>query len=531
MKLLENISKNLSLRLSLIVVCEVAMLLFLALGVMFYFSRHSLKEEALRDAEETLEGTVQHIDNVLLSVEQTTGNFYWDILAHLDQPDRMYEYSRQLVASNPYIVGCAIVFKPDYYPGRHLFMAYVRRATHPSSITHHPSSITHHPSSITHLETRESFTDRPYTEQVWYTEPMRTGRALWTDPLKNEDTEDEPLITFCLPIYDKSTTCVGVVAVDLPISLLSQIVLSAKPSPNAYITLLARNGSYIVHPDQEKLKSKTFSQIQYATPSMKEAAEAMLSGEEGGRTFRMNRQDWYVFYKPFIRNEVVGRSNDPLGWSVGVVYPEDDISGTYNDLLHYVMGIVLVGLLLFFVFCFMVTRRQLLPLRHLRHSTQRIAQGFYDEEEGQEEDGRLVVPDTHREDEIGQLQSHFYQMQQLLAVHMGELENLSASLQERGMVLRKAYAQAQDADRMKTTFLHYMTNQMTIPSDAIYRSIMTLCNNYRDISRQEVDHNVDTIQQQSNAIIGVLDRMLHTADNESGKERDDAKKEEEVTHG
>ena len=119
-------------------------------------------------------------------------------------------------------------------------------------------------------------------------------------------------------------------------------------------------------------------------------------------------------------------------------------------------------------------------------------------------------------------------MQQSLSVHMGELENLSASQQERSKVLRKAFDQAKDADRMKTTFLHYMTNQMTIPSDAIDRSITTLCNNYHNISMQEVEHNVDTILQQSNAIIDVLDRMLHTADNKSGKERDN--EEKEVAH-
>ena len=37
----------------------------------------------------------------------------------------MYTYSRDLVLSNPYIDGCAICFKPGYYPGKDLFMAYV----------------------------------------------------------------------------------------------------------------------------------------------------------------------------------------------------------------------------------------------------------------------------------------------------------------------------------------------------------------------------------------------------------------------
>ena len=40
-----------SIRLNLIVVCEIILLLFLSLTVLFYFSRQALKEEAFKDAE------------------------------------------------------------------------------------------------------------------------------------------------------------------------------------------------------------------------------------------------------------------------------------------------------------------------------------------------------------------------------------------------------------------------------------------------------------------------------------------------
>jgi hypothetical protein len=103
-------------------------------------------------------------------------------------------------------VGCAIVFKPNYYPGHELFMAYVHRKGH--SVTTNVAS---------ELVVQETFTNRPYTEQVWYTEPMTVGHACWTDPLKNDDTEDEALITFCLPIVDRSGHAVGVVATDVAV--------------------------------------------------------------------------------------------------------------------------------------------------------------------------------------------------------------------------------------------------------------------------------------------------------------------------
>lgn len=80
---------------------EALLLLVVTLGVLVYFSHKVLREEGVRNAEQTLEGTMQHIDNILLSVEQATGNIYYDLLQHLDEPERMYTYSRELVLSNP----------------------------------------------------------------------------------------------------------------------------------------------------------------------------------------------------------------------------------------------------------------------------------------------------------------------------------------------------------------------------------------------------------------------------------------------
>lgn len=500
LKLPKIITKTLSVRLSVMVVCEIALLLLASLDVMFHFSRQALKQEAEQNAEQTLEGTMQHIDNILLSMEQSAGNIYWDLLGHLDEPERMYTYSRRLVECNPYIVGCAIVFKPYFYKDRELFMAYVHRKG--NSVTTDEAS---------ELVTSEAFISKPYTEQVWYTEPMKTGRAYWTDPLKNEDTEDEALITFCLPIYDWNSKCVGVLAVDLSIGLLSQVVLETKPSANGYSILLGRNGSFIVHPDTAKLEHQTvFTQTKKKgiDPSVLEAGKAMVAGESGLKRFRLNGRDWYVFYKPFQRTEVPGRSMENLSWSVGVIYPEDDIFGEYNRLPYYVLTIAILGLLLIFILCRMITHHRLEPLRMLTRSARRIVAGHYDE----------TVPDTRREDEVGLLQEHFQQMQQSLAAHITELEQLTTTLQERGEVLKEAYNRAQEANRMKTAFLHHMTNQMIAPSDAINNSVENLCNNYQQLSLQEADHEVEIIQQQSQAIIDLVNTLIHTAENDTGKE-------------
>jgi methyl-accepting chemotaxis protein/sigma-B regulation protein RsbU (phosphoserine phosphatase) len=497
----ERITRNLSLKLSLAVVAEIALLLMVSLGVILYFSRRALKNETMHHAGQRLEGTVQHIDNILLSVEQSAGNIYCDLIQHLDEPEVMESYCRIAVQSNPYIVGCAIVFKPHYFPGRNLFMAYVHCKGNCIMTTKN-----------TDLVSSESFGNRPYTEQVWYTMPMETKHPCWTDPLKGEDTEGAPLCSFCLPLHDKQGDCVGVFAVDLPIALLSNIVLAAKPSPNGYSVLLGHNGSFIVHPDENKLNHQTiFTQTEHgADASIRQIGEAMVKGERGFKPFRMNGKKWYVLYEPFVRSTVPGRALEDLRWSVGVVYPEDDIFGEYNQLLTYVLGIAIIGLLLFYALCRLFTYRQLLPLNMLTQSARRIADGNYGE----------TIPDTHRGDEVGLLQDRFQEMQQALDNHIGELKELTATLQERGEVLEKAYAQAKEADRMKTAFLHNMSNQMIKPAETIGQSVMAVCDHYHDITLEQADHEMEVIEQQSQAIIDLITHLVHTAENTSNEKED-----------
>ena len=339
---------------------------------------------------------------------------------------------------------------------------------------------------------------------------MATGQPFWTDPLKNDNTEDEALTTFCLPIYDLSGKCVGVLAADVSIKLLSDIVLAAKPSANGYAAMLARNGSYIVHPNQEKLtKGNAFSLLEKnSDPALKKIIKAMLNEESGSQNFNMDGRGWYVVYKPFRRSVVDGRAMESLNWSIALVYPEDDIFEGNNQLLYLVITIIVIGLLVFSVLCRMVIHSQLLPLSMLTQWAQHFTKGHFDN----------IVPDTDREDEIGRLQRNFQKMQLSLTTQIKELERLTNQLNERGEVLQQANDKTQEADIMKTTFLHHMTKRLLEPTDTIDKSVTELCNRYQDISSEEAAKKIELIHQNSETVIGLINDMLQTAESETGKE-------------
>ena len=490
-KIIRKIFSAPSIKLNSLVVIEIVMLLVVSLGALFFFTRKALVEESKMDAEQRLEGTVQNVDNILMSIEQSAGNIYYRLLEHLDQPERMAPLCHRLIESNPNIEGAAIAFKPNYYPDRELFITYIHRKKYNSP----------------ELISSNSPGNYPYTKQEWYTETMRTCRPAWINPGQNKEYNLEPVVTFCLPIRDDSRECVGVIAVGLSINLLSQIVLETKPSPNSYSVLLANDGTYIIHPNHEKLAGKNVLTEPDVTddPSAVEAAKAMLKGDTGDMSFNMNGYNWYLFYKPFVRNSLPGRSMEELKWHIATIYPFEDIFGEYYHLVLHVLGIVVIALFVFYMLCRTAIRKQLKPLMYLTESAERIANGHYDEN----------IPNVNRDDEVGVFYKHFQIMQKELEKNIATQEERKAIQNQRHEELENHYRQILDEDQMKTTFLHSVTNRMIAPSKSILDSVLTLCDNHQNMTAKEAEKETANIRQQSDAIMKQLVKISY---NETGKE-------------
>ena len=441
-KVTKFLVRTLSFRLSLRIIGALAILLMLALMIMFYFSRKAVREEALQNAGQTLEAMVERIDNILLSVEQAAGNIYWKMMSQANQPEIMELYAQKLVERNPYITDSRIIWDAD------------------------SNSV-------------EKF-------------------ALWTIPDEVNSSKEGAVVTFSLPFYDKEQK-LNVLTIDVSLTLLSKIVLEEKPSPNSTCALLGKDGTIIVYPDSNMLNHNLIALAEkYYHHSVIEAAESMLAGETGYKKMKLRGKTCYAFYKPFMQAEVRGRAMTDLGWSAGIIYPEEDIFGSYNQLLYTVLIIAVVGLGLLLFFCRLFIHRQLLPLRKLGRSAQQIAEGQYDE----------PIPESRLQDEVGRLQNHFHDMQQSLAGHMGEMQHLSDTLKERGEVLQAAYEQAQAADRMKTNFLYNMSDQMMAPVNSILQSVKTFSRHSNELTEEDTAKLVDEILHRGEKVTALLNQLI-----------------------
>lgn len=478
MNIITYIRQSLAARLSIWVIVSVVVLFMTALGILFHYSRIAVKEEAEAKATQTLEGSLLHVENTLHEVEVAANNMKWLVEQHLSTPDSMFTLSRSILENYPNLYGCSIAFEPNYYPekGRY-FSAYSYNGGDS-------------------IETEQEGNDLyEYYCMDWYLIPKLLDKPYWVEPFREFDTggiQVEDVITsFCQPIHDKDNRVVGVLSVDISLEWFSKTILDAKPFPNSYSILLGKGGTFLVHPDSTKLFYETIFTSSLDNPAdsaLASLGESMIAGESGYKVFHANGEDHYVFYKPFAHTD----------WSVAIVCPGSDIFEPYNSLQRYLMAITCIGLVLLLFFCIFIIRRNLRPLKQLAVSAQQISAGEY----GQ------PIADSHRHDEIGHLQHSFSKMQKSLEEYIGKMRQTNATLTERNHELMQANEQAKEADRIKTAFIHNMTDKMSHPVGVIAAENDLLRENYTTFSPEEMTAHVDKMLENTEVITRLLNQLL-----------------------
>ena len=316
MKSLKDYRRSLSARLSVWTVLVVTAIFLAALGIMFAESRDHVRKDTLGKAQQTLDGTVLHIDNTLRAVEVAANNMLRVIENNLDKPDKMFDYSRQVLETNPELSGCSISFEPFYYKEKgEYFSAY--------SYNNGDS-----------IETENEGADYyQYHTMDWYLIPKLLNRPYWIEPFQEDDdwgiVVQDVFSSYSQPIHDKAGKVVGTFSVDIPLDWFSDTVSATKPFPNSYTILLGKGGTYLVH-----------------------------------RQMTYHGELLHVFYKPFKNT----------GWSVAVICPESDVFAAFNQLRRTVRLVTAIGLLLLLLSTWFIVSRSVRPLQKLVDSTHQMTQ-------------------------------------------------------------------------------------------------------------------------------------------------------------
>lgn len=388
---------SLAARLGIFVVSFATLIFIAALGYMFLESRRAVRREAVERATQLLDKTVMRVNNILDNATVAADNIDWLVYRNLNNPDAMEDLSRNAILNNPELHGCSISFVPDYFPTKGRYYSMYSSFRDGSVVTE-----------------QEGSDEYQYFYMDWFQLPQLLNQPCWTEPYMDHDSESETelaemVTSYCKPLTDDFGEFVGSLSVDISLAWMSETISAVKPYPNSYSIVLGRGGTYLVHPDSEKLMYQTIftESLIDPNPEMVALGRAMLDGEDGMRIVDINGERNYVFYKPIKTTD----------WSVAIICPEKDIFGGFGHLRNIVIAIVIVGLSLLFWGCTRVITRELLPLRRLAIQTDTIATGRFNE----------AIPESKRDDEIGQLTRSFVHMQTSLVNYIDELKETTAT--------------------------------------------------------------------------------------------------------
>lgn len=391
--------RSLSARLSFWIVLAAA-LLFLVLSV--YLARMyntGIHDEVDKDAVQVLDNAVLRLDDILDDVRRGAYTASWFILRDLDNPDQMVAYSNAVVRYNLPLSGCSISFEPWFFREKGEYYSIFSWRLPDGDIRWE----------------QEGDNEYRYFEKEWYTKPKQEKKDCWTEPYSDHTDEDDPLmdtkmlISYGKPLYKPDSTFVGVVSLDVSLRRLSEELLDVRPYTNSYCILVDKDGTYLEHPDTDKLMYHSiFSDAsEMSLPELAELGDAMERQEEGKREIVIDGERYYIYFQPI----------PTTGWSMALFCPESDIFGGYHRLKRNLMLAIAGALLLmFFLFVFLI-RRELMPLCRLAQEADYIASGNFDR----------PLPPVKRDDEIGVLNRSFMHMQTSLVQHIQQLTETTAS--------------------------------------------------------------------------------------------------------
>lgn len=390
--------RSISARLSFWIVLAAALLFFATSLYLSRIWRVAIRNEVDKDAVQIIDNAGYRVDDILDDVERTANVLSWFVTRDLQKPGFMVTHSNNTLRYDSKLNSCSISFEPWYYPSKGEFY----------------SIFSWRKSSGEVVWEQEGDADYRYFDKIWYQLPKQRGEACWTDPYNDVVANDDPdmntgmLVSYCVPILD-GDTFVGSISLDLTLPQISAELKNIKPYENAFCILIGRDGTYLVHPDEGKLLYHSiFSDAdELGSPEMRELGEAMQRGEKGRWELMLDGQLYFVYYQPI----------PTTGWSLGIFCPESEIFSGYDRLQrNLIMSLVAALLLMFLLFVWLI-RRQLAPLGKLANEADYIASGNFDR----------PLPSVRRNDEIGQLNRSFGNMQSSLVRHIRELTESTAS--------------------------------------------------------------------------------------------------------
>ncbi len=262
------------------------------------------------------------------------------------------------------------------------------------------------------------------SEWGWYRLPIELGKPVWTEPYFGTGGSDRIIISHSLPVYGDGGRLLAVLACDVSLDWLADLMEALDPPGGGYAFLLTSGGTILSHVDRDLIMKETIFSLadRRGDESLRSLGKEMQEGKQGLTDFvdfHTGEPGW-LFYRP------VG----DMGWSLGIVFPASALTGPVHDLTRsqFIWGGC--GMVLLLLVSMLIARAITGPIRALSSATEILASGDFES----------PLPEVSGRDEIAQLARSFSSMQQSLLAYTEELQETTAARERMESELAIAHA-------------------------------------------------------------------------------------------
>jgi phosphoserine phosphatase RsbU/P len=390
-------TRSLALTLTISILAATVCVFVAILWYNYSVSRDMLKSRVDENARNLAVATANRMEKVLASVEQVPEAFAYYLEHSTYSEEDLLDITRAVITRNPGVFGSAVAFEPHAFASdREFFAPYCYRDKEGVVLKYLGGE------------------DYNYFYWDWYLVPKILERPVWSEPYYDEGGGGIIMSTYSVPFYRSvggERRFMGIVTADISLHWLEEIVSSVKLLETGYGFLISKNGTIITHPDAALPMNESIFSVAEARhdADLRKIGRRMVSGASGFEPtsgFTSDRQSWLA-YLPL----------STTGWSLGVLYPQNELLA---DIFHLnrVLGVLgLVGIALLSVIVITVAGTITRPLRVLATAAAEIATGNLDG----------FLPPIARRDEVGELANAFGHMRTSLKEHIRNLTEATAA--------------------------------------------------------------------------------------------------------
>ena len=304
--------------------------------IQYYYSQRGIKQEASLRAQSEMKSAEHEIMGIVDQAEGAVRNSLWVAEWCLENPDSLVRVPQRVVANNSVVVGSTIALVPNYSKKYPLYAPYATRNPETGEI-----------------QTLSLATDDyDYPSQEWFTKPLELQEGYWSEPYYDEGGGNMLMTTFSMPVKDRNGKVAAILTADISLDWLTGLMGRIKVYPNAFNTVVSREGQIMVCPVESLVMSKSVDQFAAESADsdvLKNINEAMLSGQEGEMAVRYKGEENRIYFAPVERT----------GWSLSIVVPEKDMFAGVRKVGGIVVLLQVIGVIMIIVILRVVAKNQL----------------------------------------------------------------------------------------------------------------------------------------------------------------------------